>query len=154
MLYKIEITQSEPICTAVVHGIVRLEELPQFVPSACGEVWNFIRAANLPKPGRHVALYLDKGAVEVGAEVAEAFVGNERVHCAQLPTGRVATTTHFGPYQGLGEAHKAIQTWCAENGQSPTGVSWEIYGHWEEDWNSDSSKIRTDVFYLLDDAKN
>src|SRR5437763_728362 len=29
-------------------------------------------------------------------------------------------------------------------------LPWEIYGHWEESWNTDSSKIRTDVVYLLD----
>src|SRR4030095_215394 len=30
-----------------------------------------------------------------------------------------------------------------------TGISWAIYGHWDERWNADPSKIRTDVFYLL-----
>ncbi len=154
MPYEIKITQSEPTCTAVIRGIVRLEELAQFVPAACGEVWNFIKSAGLPRPGRHVALYLDaQGSVEVGAEVAEPFVGNERVHCSQLPAGRVATATHFGPYQNLGEAHSAIRVWCDEHGHSISGVSWEIYGHWEEDWNDDASKIRTDVFYLLEEAK-
>ena len=34
MHYEIEITQSEPTCTAVVRGIVRLEELSQFVHHA------------------------------------------------------------------------------------------------------------------------
>jgi effector-binding domain-containing protein len=97
-----------------------------------------------------VAVYLDgEGNVEAGAEVTEPFTGNDRVHCSQLPAGRVATTTHYGPYGRLGEAHTAIRTWCAEHGQALTPVSWEIYGHWEESWNADASKIRTDVFYLL-----
>jgi hypothetical protein len=30
-----------------------------------------------------------------------------------------------------------------------TGASWELYCHWQEEWNSDSSKIRTDVLYLV-----
>jgi hypothetical protein len=29
------------------------------------------------------------------------------------------------------------------------GPNWEVYGHWQDEWNSDPSKIRTDVFYLL-----
>ena len=154
MRYQIEMTHSRPIHTAVIRGRVRPEELAQFVPAACGEVWSFVRSAGLPRPGRHLALYLDaQGSVEVGAEVAEPFTRNGRVHCSQLPAGRVVTATHFGPYARLSEAHAAIRAWCAEHGHRCSGVSWEIYGHWEENWNTDPSKIRTDVFYLLDDAK-
>lgn len=151
---KIELQHSEPTYTAVIRSHARPEELPQFVPAACGEVWSFIRSADLPQPGRHVALYLDaQGSVEVGAEVSKPFAGDDRVHCSHLPVGRVATATHFGPYSDLSQAHAAIRAWCAEHELRCSGVSWEIYGHWEESWNTDPSKIRTDVFYLLDDAK-
>src|SRR5439155_495066 len=101
MRYQIELTHSNPVPTAVVRSRVPAKELAQFVPAACGEVWSFIRSAGLPRPGRHMALYLDaQGAVEVGAEVSEPFAGNERVHCSQLPAGRAVTTVHFGPYAG------------------------------------------------------
>lgn len=145
-----EVIQAQATLTAVVRDRVRPGELAQFVPAACGEVWKFIRAAGLPKPGRHVAVYWNDGVVEVGAEVTELFTGNERVHCSELPAGRAVTTTHFGPYGGLGGAHAAVRAWCAENGHRLSGVSWEVYGHWEEGWNADDSKIRTDVFHLLE----
>jgi effector-binding domain-containing protein len=151
MAYQIELVHSEPVHTAVIRGRVRPEELPRFVPAACGEVWSFARSAGLQRPGRHLALYLDaQGNVEVGAELREPFVGNDRIHCSKLPAGRVATTVHFGPYGLLSKAHAAIREWCAEHGLPISGVSWEIYGHWEEIWNTDPSKIRTDVFYLLE----
>jgi effector-binding domain-containing protein len=35
------------------------------------------------------------------------------------------------------------------NGYRLTGPSWEIYGHWQPEWNSDPSQIRTDVFYQV-----
>jgi effector-binding domain-containing protein len=102
-----------------------------------------------------LALYLDsQGSLEVGAEVSEPFTGNDRVHCSKLPAGRAVTTAHFGPYVRLSDAHEAIREWCARHGHQFSGVSWEIYGHWEESWNTDSSKIRTDVFYLLHDPKS
>jgi len=152
MRYQVELTRSKPITTAVVRSRVPAKELAQFVPAACGEVWSFIRSAGLPRPGRHLTLYLDaQGSVEVGAEVSEPFAGNARIHCSQLPAGRVVTTVHFGPYGRLADAHTAICQWCAEHGHRCSGVSWEIYGHWDESWNTDSSKIRTDVFYLLHD---
>src|SRR5213595_3440284 len=86
MRYQVELTRSKPITTAVVRSRVPAKELAQFVPAACGEVWSFIRSAGLPRPGRHLALYLDaQGSVEVGAEVSEPFAANDRVHCSQLP---------------------------------------------------------------------
>src|SRR5437762_13233389 len=154
MHYQIELAHSQSIHTAVIRSRVRAKELPQFVPAACGEVWSFIRSAGLPRPGRHLALYLDaQGSVEVGAEVSEPFAGNDRVHCSQLPAGRVVTTIHFGPYARLGEAHAEIRQWCIEHGHLRSSICWEIYGHWDDSWNADPSKIRTDVFHLLKDEK-
>jgi effector-binding domain-containing protein len=147
----IELKNSAATLTAVVRERVPPGKLARFVPAACGEVWSFVRSAGLPKPGRHTALYLEAGLVEVGAEVTEPFVGNDRVHCSKLPSGRVAATVHFGPYQRLSEAHARIHQWCAERGHLLAGVSWEVYGHWDASWNADPSKIRTDVFYLLRD---
>ena len=149
MRCHITLTNTAATPTAVVRGRVEPKELPKFVPAACGEVWSFIRSAGLPRPGRHLALYLAAGAVEVGAEVAEPFIGNDRVHCSQLPAGRVVTTAHFGPYPRLSEAHTALRQWCAEQGHRLTGISWEIYGHWDASWDANPARIRTDVFYLL-----
>ncbi len=151
MSYTITLSNSKLVHTAVIRSRVLPSELPQFVPAACGEVWSFIRSPGLPPPGRHVALYLEAHEVEVGVEIAAPFASNDRIRCSQLPSGRVATAIHFGPYAHLSEAHTAIRQWCAEHGHTLAGVSWEVYGHWDERWNTDPSKIRTDVFYLLQD---
>jgi effector-binding domain-containing protein len=149
--HQIQLVRVEPLITAVICDRVPQSEFSKFVPAACGEVWKYFREAGLPKPGRHLALYLDgKGSIEVGAEVAAPFKGTDRIVCSRTPGGPVATAAHFGPYDSLGEAHRAIQNWCADHGHRTTGVSWEIYGHWLEEWNRDPSKIRTDVFYLVD----
>lgn len=150
---EIRLTTVEGMPTAVIRSQVRPEELSKFVPAACGEVWSFIRSAGLPHPGRHVALYLEAGLVEAGAEVTERFQGNDRVHCSQLPAGRVVTATHFGPYPRLGDTHSRIRQWCAGHGYRLSSICWEIYGHWDEGWNADPSKIRTDVFHLLQDQE-
>jgi hypothetical protein len=122
MSYNVTISNSEATLTAVVRERVKPKELSNFVPAACGEVWSFIRLAGLPRPGRHVALYLDKGLVEVGAEVSESFAGTDRIHCSKLPAGPVATTTHFGPYGRLSDAHSEIRRWCAEHEQALSNV--------------------------------
>lgn len=149
MPIEINLMTTVEIPTAVIREHVPPKERPKFVPAACGEVWAFCRAAGLPRPGRHVALYLAGGVVEVGVELSERFAGNDRVHCSQLPAGRVVTATHFGPYGGLGQAHSLIWQWCAGHGHPLSGICWEIYGNWEESWNADPSRIRTDIFYGL-----
>jgi effector-binding domain-containing protein len=125
-------------------------DLATVVPAACGTVWTVIRAQQVQGAGRHVAVYWDNQInLEVGVEVAAPFPGHGEVVGSATPAGPVVTTTHYGPYSRLYEAHEAIRRWCASNGHSLAGPNWEVYGHWEDEWNSDPTKIRTDVFYLL-----
>lgn len=132
--------------TAVVRRRARPSELATVVPQACGEVWQFVRAARVPHPGRLLAVYLNcDGDIEVGAEVGGPFAGDGQVVPSSTPAGLVATAAHFGPYHRLGETHAAIRKWCADHGHRLTGASWELYGHWTDD----VTQLRTDVFYLL-----
>lgn len=135
-----------PQLTAVVRGTAAPGTLSRAVPTACGEVWEYFRAAALPKPGRNVALYLDgKISYEAGAEVAAPFPGSARVVCSTLPTGKAATATHHGPYDRMGATHQAILAWCRTHGHTLAGPSWEVYGHWTDD----PLQLRTDIFYLI-----
>src|SRR5579863_775228 len=145
MEYRVEVRQVEPIPLAVVRLRATQPELPRVIPAACGEVWNFIRAHQIPNPGRHVAIYFD-GAIniECGAEVPGPFMGDGRVVCSATPSGKVATAAHWGPYNRLSDAHQAIVKWCAGQQLQFAGPNWEIYGH----WNDDPAQLRTDVFYL------
>jgi effector-binding domain-containing protein len=138
---------------AVVRRRARLHELSKVVPEACGLVWKTLRTAQVRGAGRHVAIYLDGEInLEVGVEMNAPFGGHGEVIASSLPVGLVASTVHFGPYPKLYEAHKAICDYAARHGYGLAGSNWEIYGHWVDDWNQDSSKIRTDVFYLLKPA--
>ena len=101
-----------------------------------------------------MALYLDSGSVEAGVEVSEPFAGNDLVHFFQWPAGRVATTAYFGSYRRLSEAHSGIRQWCGAHCHRLSNPRWEICGHWDESWNADASKVRTDIFHLLEDQKD
>jgi effector-binding domain-containing protein len=149
MEYQVHIKRVESQMTAVVRCQAKPGELSQVVPRLCGEVWQFARSAGLPHPGRHVAVYFDGEInLEVGVEVTAPFVGNDRVVCSNTPAGMVATVTHFGPYGGLHGAHQAVCQFCKEHGHALAGPNWEVYGHWEDD----PAKLRTDVFYLLQEG--
>jgi effector-binding domain-containing protein len=150
MDYPIRLEQHSGRPLAVVRRCARLQDLSTVVPAACGTVWGVVRAQQIAGAGRHVAVYLD-GAInlEVGVELDAPFAGHGEVVGSTTPAGLVAVTTHLGPYGRLHEAHEAIRQWCASNGQVPAGPNWEIYGHWQDEWNNDPSRITTEVFYLL-----
>ena len=135
---------------AVVRRRASPPDLAAVVPAACGTVWTVIRAQQVPGAGRHVAVYWDGQInLEIGVEVASPFAGHGEVVGSATPSGPVAATTHYGPYSRLHQAHEAIRRWCESNGYNLAGPNWEVYGHWQDEYNRDPSKIRTDVFYLL-----
>ncbi len=150
MEYDIRLEQISSRSLAVVRRRASLHELSKVVPEACGTVWSVIRAQQVKGAGRHVAVYLDGQInLEVGVELDAPFAGHGEVVSSALPTGPVATTTHYGPYGQLHKAHEAIRRWCGNNGYALAGPNWEIYGHWLDEWNRDPTKIVTEVFYLL-----
>ena len=146
--YEIQVADVAPIPTVVVRRRATLAQLPQVVPAACGTVWEFIRAKKV-RAGRNVALYLsDQVDLEAGAEALGPLTSEGEVITSQLPGGRVATTKHIGPYTALAAAHQAVRRWC-ELHHHAVAQNWEIYAHWQAEWNADPSKIETDVYYLL-----
>lgn len=147
--YEVRVEQLGSIPLAVIRRQARPDELSRVVPHCCGLVWNALRAQQL-KGGRHVALYWDDAiTLEVGVELSVPFVERDDVVRSATPAGIVASVTHLGPYGGLGVAHKAIQDWRKAGDHRFAGPSWEIYGHWKQEWDNDPSQIRTDVFYLI-----
>jgi effector-binding domain-containing protein len=147
MPYQIELRQVAPQLLAVVRDVATSATLVRKILGS--PVWNYLRTHGIKSGGHNIVVYFAEGRpefrVEIGADVLAPFEGSDGVVCSATPGGRVATTRHTGPYSGLSEAHSAILTWCAENRHSRTGVSWEVYGH----WNDDPAKLETDVFYQL-----
>lgn len=136
---------------AVIRRQVRSSELARVVPQGCGLVWSAVQAQGA-HAGRHVALYWDAAIrLEVGVELHGPFDDTGEIVRSMTPGGLVATTTHFGPYGGLRAAHDAVHRWSRANSRALAGPRWEVYGHWQNDWIEHPSRIRTDVYYLLQD---
>ena len=151
MPYDVRFQRLDSVPLAVLRRQARASELARVVPECCGIVWDEVRAQQA-KGGRHVAIYWDCSIrLEVGVELHGPFVEHGEVVRSATPAGAVASATHFGPYRGLGAAHDAVRRWCRENNHRVAGPNWEIYDHWQSEWNADPSRIRTDVYYLLTD---
>jgi effector-binding domain-containing protein len=109
------------------------------------------RSAGIQLDGQNIFVYRavsgSQGLVdaEFGVGVNAPFTSVGTVVYTHVPSGEVATATHWGDYAKLGSAHEAIVSWCRANGRALAGTSWEIYGH----WTGNPADQRTDVFYLL-----
>jgi effector-binding domain-containing protein len=148
-LSAVRVAHVDSVPLAVVRRQARAAELPVVVPKACGAVWEFVRAYRL-RAGRNVAVYWDSAIrLHVGVELNGPLPADGDVVPSATPAGLAASVVHLGPYNRLGAAHEAIQNWCAASGHHLAGPNWEVYGHWQEAWNADPSRIRTEVFYQL-----
>lgn len=150
--HDVVVQRLESIPLAVVRRQAKPADLARLVPECCGIVWNAVRAQQTPA-GRHVAVYWDGSdagiRLEVGVELHGPFTEQGDVVLSATPAGVVASAAHFGPYGTIGATHVAISRWCKANNHQFAGPSWEIYGHWDSEWNTNPSRIRTDVYYLL-----
>jgi effector-binding domain-containing protein len=145
----VQLQRLDSLPVAVVRRQARQTELSRLVPECCGLVWNALRAQGV-KGGRNIAIYWDAAIrLEAGVETAAPFDEQGGVVRSATPAGSVALVSHFGPYGGLGAAHDAVRDWCRQHQHRLAGPSWEIYGHWQDEWNADPSRIRTDVCYLV-----
>jgi effector-binding domain-containing protein len=147
--YDVRLENLESIALAVVRRQVTRAELGQSVQDGCGRAWAFAKRLNL-QAGNNVAVYWDGSiCLESGVIVGTPFEEQEGITRSATPAGPTAFVTHIGPYSQLGMGHEAIVKWCSARGHRLAGPNWEIYGHWQSEWNNSSSLIRTDVFYQV-----
>ena len=145
-----ETVTARPI--AAVRRRVRVGEVSTAWRPALDQVWAFLRRhEGLRTDGHNIFVYHhparpgDPLEVDFGVEVSRAFEPDGDVVFAHTPAGQVAWTLHVGPIEGLADANAAIEAWCAANGRSLGGASWEIYG----DPGADPGEVEVRVFYLL-----
>jgi effector-binding domain-containing protein len=158
MRYEVRVFDAPPHLLASTRGHGKEHDFVKRLFALLDEVWKFLKANPQVKHlGLNVFLYhgkadknlfhTDQGLpIEAGVKVSAPFESPGPVLCSATPAGTVATAVHIGPYEKLGEAHRAIRDWCKANNRAMAGPNWEIYDH----WNEDPQKLRTDVFYLLD----
>ena len=57
---------------------------------------------------------------------------------------RAAHATHTTGYGDLHRTYHEVERWCAENGESPVGVQWEVYADPDAD-----DHVDVEIYFLL-----
>lgn len=152
--YTVSLTTVEPLTIAAVRARVPMGGVPAVFGRYLDQVYAASREGLVHLDGQNVFLYdwspdrpneLD---VAFGVGITAPFNAVGNVESVVVPAGEVVTTTHWGSYARLRDAHAAITEWCNAHGRRKSGRSWEVYGH----WTADESRLRTDVYYLLEPA--
>jgi effector-binding domain-containing protein len=147
--YTVSLLQAAPRTIAAVRARVAAHRVPVEFKHYLDQVYA-ARASGVQLDGQNVFVYRDATDqpgqldVEFGVGIKAPVVPVGQVRPVELPVGEVATTTHRGPYTGLGAAHNAVKEWCRANSRTLAGPRWEVYGHWTE-----GEPPQTDIFYLL-----
>ena len=137
---------------AAVRAQVRRGRVAQEFGRHLDQVYAAARTGAVHLDGQNIFIYraatADELTVDFCVGVTASFEAVGVVEPLETPHGAAAMTTHIGEYGRIGEANAAILAWCRAHGRLRAGPSWEVYGHWD----ADSTKLRTEVYYLLQPA--
>ena len=149
MTFSISVRRVTPRPLAAVRERMALRDVPSRFRPLLDQVYVAAKGGVIALDGQNVFVYragsCDMVEIEFGVGTAKPFAPIGRVLYLDVPGGDVATTTHWGDYGALGAAHEAVVAWCRAERHTLAGISWEVYGH----WNDDPSKRRTDIYQLL-----
>ena len=133
---------------AAVRDTVPQASIGDVIRRGLGSVWPLIREQGV-RFGHNIFVYRDVGGglleVTAGVEIFGPFEERGEVRRTATPAGDAITTAHFGDYAAMRPAYERLARWCHENGRTPSGTNWEIYG----DPDEDPAKTRTDIYFLL-----
>ncbi|NNC92063.1 MAG: AraC family transcriptional regulator [Acidimicrobiia bacterium] len=136
--------------TMVIHGKIKLEDIPSFLGRVYHTVESQIHQAGAHVVGEPFARYraLDSGyrefEIEAGLPVFMAVSGHGEVEASLLPGGPAAVMVHTGPYERMEPAYDAMSTWMQEHGVHPEGAAWEVY-HTDPNGQPDPATWRTEI---------
>jgi effector-binding domain-containing protein len=144
MAYEVRIERAEAQPLAAIRTTSTRPQLSRDIIRLLDRIWPFLREQGV-RTRHNVVVYHQGLDIEVGVETFSDFNENGEIRRSATPAGEVITTAHFGDYSAMAPAYAALDQWCRDHDRPPTGVSWEVYGDWEDD----AAKRRTDIYFLL-----
>lgn len=131
MHYDITTQTLEP--TTLLYKSARCEHsaiaptLAQILPA----IFQHATVQGIPMVGPPITLYVQWGpgmvTLHAGMPVAPGSQGSGDIEVAVLPGGPAAVTIHTGPYDGLGDAHAAVEQYLHQIGRKASGPLREVY---------------------------
>lgn len=151
--FKIQQIELKPGFAVVMSGKKTEAEFGAFFEKAFPAADNFIKSNKLTVTGPPFAIYYDyvPGGVttlDAGFPIATTAKGTGDLKVIELKGGNAVKADYYGPYEGSGAAHDAIDKWMKANGKEATGPPWEVYVT-DTETEKDTAKWLTEVIYPI-----
>jgi AraC family transcriptional regulator len=155
MTYSITKKEIAPQPVIVVRRRIKPSEVAATLAEALGHVFTHAQRKGVALAGPPFTRYVEWGpglwTIEAGmpvtAKITEVGADTD-VRPDVLPGGFVVTTTHSGSYDGLNEAHAAVQQWIEAEGLKAAGAPWESYVTDPADY-PDPKEWKTEIFWPI-----
>jgi effector-binding domain-containing protein len=140
----------DPTTTAVIGGVVPMDELPAFFDRAFSTLSAVLATQGVTPTGPAFARYHGPPAatadLEVGFPTDRPVTDDGEVRASSLPGGRVARLVHAGSFDELGRAWGELGAWIGAQGAAPGSVLWEVYVT-EPSPDMDPADLRTELYW-------
>ena len=131
MAYECEIKEQPAQPTLSIRTRTPLQEMPQILGQAYGAIAQYLCALGEQPAGPPFVAYYNMDMkdldIEAGFTVSTKTTGSGNIEAGELPSGKMATCVHKGPYSDLEPAYAALSEWIEAHGYEATGVAYEFY---------------------------
>ncbi len=134
MSYEIEVRTLTETPFIAMRRRMELTEVADQLAEMLPAVFAHVMGAGLTMAGPPTVRHLEQSpafvTLEAGiplAEIPDPPPADSGIEIGSLPGGPAAVTVHTGPYDGLGEAHAAVDRWLAAEGRTTGGAPWEVF---------------------------
>ncbi len=133
MAYEVSVREVPPRTVLRRRAHLATGEVAPFLQRSFQELYGLVQQRRMRPAGPPMVVFeqrLDRAEeadIAVWVPVAPGADVPEDVDVSEVPGGPVAVTTHRGPYEGMGEAYRAVDEWIAAHGREAVGPLRESY---------------------------
>jgi effector-binding domain-containing protein len=153
MITPPEVTTTTEQPTAAIHLVVPGRDMPAHMDPAIQELVGTITAQGIgiagPMFSYHHRRPSDTFDFEIGFPVSAPVVPHGRVVNSALPGVKVARAVYEGPYEGLSEAWRQLETWVRQEQLGASGRFFERYLTNPAEV-TDPAKYRTELNWIIE----
>jgi len=131
VLYQVRCKRLAPQPVLFIRAHVERSKLHETVSSYLNDIGAYMHSrglhASAPPYSRYHGFDGDDIDLETGVPIVRHVAGKGIIQSGDIPAGEYACTEHWGPYEHLGDAHRALNEWMFDHGRQASGPSLEVY---------------------------
>jgi effector-binding domain-containing protein len=151
---EIKIKQTEMQYALVIKDSSKCDDVDVLFEKIYGEIGQYVGENKIEVTGHPFGRYFvwdakaDRNVMEAGFFIKNKVAGKNNIRCIELPSEKVVSAIHYGPYETTYDTHIAIDQYLKENKLTTNGIPLEIYIK-DPGSQPDMTKWETEVIYPI-----